>query len=485
MSIPLHEFQRELEQYVLKVEALENDHAGLEAKLAKAKELWREQALSWGEKQRLKGRTEGQAQLLNKDAEIQNLKDQLAVLQHTVTIERAASLAQGGNRLRLFDFDVKDQHISVFNTSLQDVSLKGYSLSIRSICAQFDFPDNIVLPPRSSCSVWWGKSRVGLHHPEGRSLHWPLEGLVADDCLLDLIADSGTGVVNVPDQRSTSSREICSSVGTNQQGLRDIAAADAEADIAIELNSTADKGKKRASGENFSASSSSAKRSRAVSNMTFCSAVVDGPRPWLCSARRPGPLCITACSLQRESNSTIPPSASASAASSNLGTSAGVASGGVNALISLSNFGNSALSLGADWRLLLRGRVDGGDFNQVVPLCVGTLKGKSNQLQSIETGASLDLLISVPLPPSLSLPEYGGGIVLTSVHVVDGDGHALASHWGVASLCSLTAATATGPLRPIEADGAAVNKAGPVKSQGNENVKGQGQNAKDVECVIQ
>ena len=404
--VSLVDLEKELASYVRKVDALEKDHVGMEAKLSKARELWRGQAIDWGEKQREKGRLEALSLIVSKDAEIQSLRDQLAQAEHV----SAVSLLLDQDRsktLLVRDFDVFDQHIGVYNPSNEPVSLKGYSLSLRQSGKYFNFPDTIVLPARSGCSVWWGAGRCGLDHPEDLSLHWTLpDKAIADIAVIELLAASG------------SSSQTVSSAVTNQRGVAKAASSNSSSSSSSSPSpSPSPHGKKRAAKE--IEASPSTKRVRA--------SVLTGPRPVLYAIRRSGPLRLGEIVLE------------------------GAASpdGGIAAVaVTLRNVSEHvAVTLGGDWRLMLYGRRSGSwggstvDFCETLPLSQATktgnakskIKGESQQGQVVEAGARRELhfLLSTPIP---------AGSVITSAFVVDGTGCALAACWGVVSSAASGAA---------------------------------------------
>lgn len=178
------------ESHIVAVADLRNEYT---MEIEYAKENWRDQAINFGERQRLLGRNDVQM-LLNEGSNLNNshlVKKKLAIrdIQHKKNIDNAIySLNASGVRddvivsnafiasthglygsdgepsVVLCDFDVSDGHVLLINTTTVTINLKGSYVTLQGSGGvekdRFVIQDDVILHPKGRLSIWW----TGDHH---------------------------------------------------------------------------------------------------------------------------------------------------------------------------------------------------------------------------------------------------------------------------------------------------------------------------------
>jgi hypothetical protein len=203
--------QKELEEYVQSVATLEYENSELKSRLAEleaererdidawtekmksAKVMWREQALTFGNKQREKAIKECEIVMLRFQSELRtqrfatdegsrasiisalirsrynedNLKRSVAM--HDMTANTGMATSQVGVQ----DFDIDDRHIGIYNRTDHRVNLTGCSIRFREAGLLYRIPDDTVVQPHSIVSIWYGKDHTHLRRAkEVGSILW-------------------------------------------------------------------------------------------------------------------------------------------------------------------------------------------------------------------------------------------------------------------------------------------------------------------------
>ena len=146
-------------------------------KLNAAKESWREQALQHGrnQKQRTILECEKVMQAFQSELRAQQFtyqtKDSSLLLSCLLRAEISNEVAEHQRRVyeamaftgasmttvTLQDFDIEDNHVLLFNRTDLEVNLIGCCLRFSCSGARYRFPDDTIIMPNSTLSVWYGK----------------------------------------------------------------------------------------------------------------------------------------------------------------------------------------------------------------------------------------------------------------------------------------------------------------------------------------
>ena len=202
-----------------RVAFLENDRE-LEGKiwlekLTAGKETWREQALQHGrnQKQRTIVECEKVMQAFQSDLRTQQFtyqtKDSSLLLSSLLRAESSNETAEHQRRVyeamaftgatgatvTLQDYDIEDNHISLYNRTDLEVSLIGCCLKFSSSGAKYKFPDDTLIRPNSTLSLWYGSDAHSSirHATAAGSLFWESNAAVTSDftSTVDLVDKKG------------------------------------------------------------------------------------------------------------------------------------------------------------------------------------------------------------------------------------------------------------------------------------------------------
>ena len=209
-----------------RVQFLENDREN-EAKiwmekLKEGKESWREQALQHGrnQKQRTILECEKVMQAFQSEMRTQQFtnqsKDNSLLLSSLLRAENSFEIAEHQRRVyeamaftgatkatvTLQDYDIEDNHISLFNRTHLEVSLIGCLLKFKISGARYKFPDDTIIMPNSTLSLWFGKDAHSTirHAKAAGSLYWNSNAAITNDF---------SSSVNLVDKNGESSYRLC------------------------------------------------------------------------------------------------------------------------------------------------------------------------------------------------------------------------------------------------------------------------------------
>ena len=240
MTTTIEDLKADLESYVTSVADIEFENAELKRKilflesdrdiegklwlekLTAAKESWREQALQHGRNQKLRTLQECEKAMQAFQSELRTQqfthqsKDNSLLLSCLLRAESSAEAAEHDKRVSeamaftgatkatvtLQDFDIEDNHISLFNRTDLEVSLIGCCLKFKNSGARFKFPDDTLMMPNSTLSLWYGKeahSSIRQAKTAG-SLYWNSNAAVTSDfsTTVDLVDKKGSVFAMVP-----------------------------------------------------------------------------------------------------------------------------------------------------------------------------------------------------------------------------------------------------------------------------------------------
>ena len=190
----MEDLQADLQSYVSSVANIESENSELKRrvaylendrereamlwmdKLEKGKHSWREQA-----PQRYVNQTKDNALLLSSLLRAEN-SNEIADHQRRV-FEAMAFTGATKITVTLQDYDIEDNHVSLCNRTDLEVSLIGCSLKFKPSGARYKFPDDTLIMPNSTLSVWYGNMSHTLvrNSSGGGSLHWNSDYAVTTD----------------------------------------------------------------------------------------------------------------------------------------------------------------------------------------------------------------------------------------------------------------------------------------------------------------
>lgn len=159
--------QRLVEQEHRHAEEVESVREQYVSELETAKDNWREQALKYGQQQRIMGREESNLSSFthcNKTIEYGMKVNSSAASNDAIVCN--ALIASARFTVALIDFDVSDHHISIVNTTNIDINLNGCYIVLDKSGDRFDIEEDIVLRPQTKCSIWWVNHNSNSEHTE-------------------------------------------------------------------------------------------------------------------------------------------------------------------------------------------------------------------------------------------------------------------------------------------------------------------------------
>ena len=159
--------QRLVEQEHRHSEMLEQVRSQYVTEMEHAKDSWREQAVKYGQQQRIVGREESVSSSYsdcNKTIEYGMRVNSSAAGNDAVICN--ALIASARFTVALIDFDVSDHHISIVNTTDININLNGCYIVLEKSGDRFDVCEDIVLEPKTKCSVWWASHNADSERTE-------------------------------------------------------------------------------------------------------------------------------------------------------------------------------------------------------------------------------------------------------------------------------------------------------------------------------
>ena len=163
----LAEIRDEMLEFVAKAEGLERENEQLRSSINVARRKFREQAIRHGQTVADATRKSCLRELSNLSA----LKVDHEVCQHELASLKAF-IQSSPQKLALLDYD--EGHVAVYNNSNEALSLANHVL-VFSCSHQYEFQRDVMLPARSSLSVWFGRALKALANPLTHSLHWDFD----------------------------------------------------------------------------------------------------------------------------------------------------------------------------------------------------------------------------------------------------------------------------------------------------------------------
>ena len=171
----LAEIREELHEFVASAEALERENDQLRSSIGVAKSMWREQAIRHAQTVEEATRRGCMEEL----SSFGSVKVDHDCAQHDKACLEAF-LRSSPQKLALLDFD--DGHIAIYNNSSQAISMASHVL-VFSRSHQYKFQQDVVLPARTSLSLWFGRALKALAHPASHSYHWDFDPPVVPNTL--------------------------------------------------------------------------------------------------------------------------------------------------------------------------------------------------------------------------------------------------------------------------------------------------------------
>jgi hypothetical protein len=159
--------QRLVEQEHRHSKLMEDVRAQYVSEMVDAKESWREQAVKYGQHQRMIGREESVSRSYtncNKTIEYGMKVNSAAASNATIICN--ALIASARFTVALIDFDVVDHHIAIVNTTNININLNGCYIVLEKCGDRFEITEDLVLEPRTKCSVWWASHNKDSEHSE-------------------------------------------------------------------------------------------------------------------------------------------------------------------------------------------------------------------------------------------------------------------------------------------------------------------------------
>mgnify|MGYP001189943045 CR=1 FL=1 len=171
----LAEIREELHEFVASAEALERENNQLRSSIGVAKSMWREQAIRHAQTVEEATRRSCMEEL----SSFGSMKVDHDCAQHDKACLEAF-LRSSPQKLALLDFD--DGHIAIYNNSSETISMASHVL-VFSRSHQYKFQQDVVLPARTSLSLWFGRALKALAHPASHSYHWDFNPPVVPNTL--------------------------------------------------------------------------------------------------------------------------------------------------------------------------------------------------------------------------------------------------------------------------------------------------------------
>jgi hypothetical protein len=208
----IEDLKADLESYVTSVADIESENLELKRrvaylesdreheaklwmeKLREGKDSWREQALQYGRNQKKRTILECEKVMQAFQSEMRTqqfsnqTKDSSLLLSSLLRAENSNEVADHQRRVfeamaftgatkatvTLQDYDIEDNHISLFNRTDLEVSLIGCSLKFKPSGARYKFPDDTLIMPSSTLSIWFGKEAhsIARNGKSEGSLYW-------------------------------------------------------------------------------------------------------------------------------------------------------------------------------------------------------------------------------------------------------------------------------------------------------------------------
>lgn len=194
--------------------------------LSLAKTSWRQQAIDYGEQQKMAGVNMGST-FSKSNLFSESLKNSVlnTKLMHATSTYKALVTSITQNAIFLQDFDIVDKHVSIYNATSLSINLKGCKLLITNLARQTDlafeyfFDNDLTLHPGQSVSLWWGGANAGRDCAAlgSLSVYMPLTYLV-DDTLVTVCGDNISDIASL----INISMQSISSITTNQLFSTDI-----------------------------------------------------------------------------------------------------------------------------------------------------------------------------------------------------------------------------------------------------------------------
>jgi hypothetical protein len=217
----IEDLQADLQSYVSSVASIESENSELKKrvaylesdrereamlwmeKLEKGKHSWREQALQHGRNQKQRTFLECEKVIQAFQSEmraqqyINQTKDTSLLLSNLLRAENSNEIADHQRRVfeamaftgatkitvTLQDYDIEDSHVALCNRTDLEVSLIGCSLKFKPSGARYKFPDDTLIMPNSTLSLWYGTMSHSIvrNSSSGGSLHWSSDYAVTTD----------------------------------------------------------------------------------------------------------------------------------------------------------------------------------------------------------------------------------------------------------------------------------------------------------------